>query len=178
MVLSAFVALMLVASPATAQWMWRGADGRVNASDRPPPPSVAEKDIIKRPAADTRRRLPAGTSPAAAASAAAGEAGAPGLAASSPARPASAPQTALEREAQARKQAAEQDKLAKAKADEDRANAQRANNCKQARSQAASLESGIRVVRTNEKGEREVLDDRSRAEELRRAQAAIASDCK
>jgi hypothetical protein len=172
----ALTSLLLQALPAAAQWMWRGADGRVNASDRPPPPGVADKDIIKRPAADQRRRLAAGPAPAA--SGAAGEASAPGLAASGAARAASAPPTALEREAQARKQAAEQDKLAKAKADEDRASAQRASNCRQARSQAASLESGIRVVRTNEKGEREVLDDRSRAEELRRAQAAIASECK
>jgi hypothetical protein len=33
-------------------------------------------------------------------------------------------------------------------------------------------------VRTNEKGEREVLDDQGRAEETARARAVIASDCK
>ncbi len=172
--LAATLCLSLLCMPAAAQWMWRGADGRVNASDRPPPPGVADKDILKRPQADNRRRLPA----AGAASNPADAASAPVGAASAPARVASAPVTALEREAQARKLAAEQDKIAKAKADEDRLAAQRAGNCRNARGLAASLENGTRVVRTNEKGEREVLDDRSRADELRRARDAINSDCR
>ncbi len=167
---AATLCLSLLSLPAAAQWMWRGADGRVNASDRPPPPGVAEKDILRRPAADGRRQLSAGAATAAA-SAAAGAASAPAMAASAPA-------TALEREAQSRRLAAQAEKAAKAKADEDRQAAVRASNCRQARSQAAGLESGVRVVRTNEKGEREVLDDRGRQEELQRARDVIASDCR
>ena len=176
LMVAASLCLSLLSMPVAAQWMWRGADGRVNASDRPPPPGVAEKDIIKRPQADIRRRLP----PAGAASAAvAGDAAsAPVAAAAAPARAASAPATPLEREAQARKLAAEQDKAAKARADEERLAAQRTNNCRNARGLAAGLENGTRVVRTNEKGEREVLDDRGRAEELRRARDAINSECR
>lgn len=129
---AATLGVLLLATPASAQWMWRGTDGRVTASDRPPPPSVAEKDIIRRPAAGQRKPpLPA-----------AGAASAPGSAAA-PALAASAPPTALEREALARKQAAEKDKADKAKADEDRLAAQRANNCRNARGAVASLESGI-----------------------------------
>ncbi len=172
---AAVLSLALVSGPAAAQWMWRGTDGRVNASDRPPPPGVADKDIIRRPAVDTRKAV-IGKSEKAAQPADAASAGA--ASASAPARAASAPATALEREALARKQAAEKDKADKAKADEDRLAAQRANNCKSARSQVASLESGLRVVRTNEKGEREVLDDRARADELRRARDVVASDCR
>lgn len=167
---AATLCLSLLSLPAAAQWMWRGADGRVNASDRPPPPGVADKDILKRPVADNRQMAVAAGA-ATAGSAAAG-------AASAPAAAASAPATALEREAQARKLAAQAEKAAKAKADEDRQAAVRASNCRQARSQAASLESGVRVVRTNEKGEREVLDDRGRQEELQRARDVIASDCR
>ena len=175
----ATLCVALLAGPASAQWIWRGADGSTNASDRPPPPGVAEKDIIKRPAADNRRQL---NNKAERGDMAASKApGAPQAAASAArlsARAASAPPTALEREAQARKQAAEQEKAAKAKAEDDRQAAQRADNCRSARSAAASLESGIRVVRTNEKGEREVLDDKGRAEEVRRAREVIANDCR
>ena len=169
--LAAMLSLSLLSLPAAAQWMWRGADGRVNASDRPPPPGVADKDILKRPVADNRRQMAVAAGAATAGSAAAG-------AASAPAAAASAPATALEREAQARKLAAQVEKAAKVKADEDRQTAARASNCRQARSQAAGLESGVRVVRTNEKGEREVLDDRGRQEELQRARDVIASDCR
>jgi hypothetical protein len=34
------------------------------------------------------------------------------------------------------------------------------------------------MTRTNAQGEREVLDDKGRAEEMQRARAVIASDCK
>ena len=42
---------------------------------------------------------------------------------------------------------------------------QRAENCARARSHMSSLDSGMRLSRTNEKGEREILDDKARAEE-------------
>ncbi len=158
------LALLLATLPAQAQWQWRTADGRVTMSDRPPPRDVPDKDIIKRPAADARRSL----APAAVA------ASAP----SSAATPASAPPTALDREVQAKKRAAEQEQAAKTKAEEERVAAVRANNCRTARAQVAALDSGIRIARSNEKGEREFLDDKARGEEQRRAREVIASDCK
>jgi hypothetical protein len=36
----------------------------------------------------------------------------------------------------------------------------------------------MRMARVNEKGEREVLDDKARADEARRTREAIASECK
>jgi hypothetical protein len=165
------VALAACAMPAVAQsqsgsvWQWRGADGSINVSDQPPPREVPDKDILKRPGADARRAL---NKPGAA----------PAAAASSAANAASAPMTALERDVQARKRAAEQEKAAKAKGEEEKAAAQRASNCRAARGQVASLESGIRIARTNDKGEREILDDQARANELRRAREVVASDCR
>ena len=41
-----------------------------------------------------------------------------------------------------------------------------------------SLDSGVRIARTNEKGEREVLSDTARAAETQRTREVIASDCK
>lgn len=161
--LLALLAAAVLAAPAHAQWKWRDQTGQVNVSDRPPPRSVPDKDILARPAATEQRRAP----PPPAASAASGPALAP-----------SAPSTALERELQARKRAAEQEQAAKAKANEERNAAQRAENCRNARSQVNTLDSGQRIARMNDKGEREVLDDSARAEELRRAREAVAANCK
>ena len=147
--------------PAEAQWRWRDKSGQVNASDRPPPRDIPDKDIIGRPAPDGRRQLPP-----------------PAVAALGVSPAASAAPTALEREVLARKRAAEQEQAAKTKADEQRQSAQRQENCRNARSQQAALESGQRIARTNEKGEREVLDDQARADELRRAREAIVSECR
>jgi hypothetical protein len=150
---------LCLAAPAQAQWLWRDKDGQINASDRPPPRDVPDKDILGRPAADGRRLLPAP---------------APPLAASG----ATAAPTPLERELLARKRAAEQEQAAKTSADELRLAGQRADNCRSARSHQAALEGGQRIARVNEKGEREILDDKGRAEEMRRAREVIASDCR
>ena len=41
-----------------------------------------------------------------------------------------------------------------------------------------TLESGMRLARTNDKGEREILDDKQRADETQRTrQDVIAADC-
>ena len=165
----ALLALILASAwlPATAQWVWRDSNGRVTASDRPPPRDVADKDIVSRPSAvDARRAAAAAVAAADAASAAAGT---PVAAAAPPAG---------ERELEARKRAAEQEQSARQRAEEARVAVQRAENCRRARGHVAALEGGQRIVRTNEKGEREVLDDGGRAEELRSVRAVIAADCK
>ena len=145
--------------PAQAQWKWRDKDGRVTASDLPPPREVSDKDIIQRP--PEVRRVPA---PPAASAPASGAA--------------AAPKGPLEREVEARKLAAEQQQTAKAKADEERLRAQRAENCRRAKSHLAALDSGQRIARVNDKGEREVIDDRVRADEQRQAREVISSDCR
>lgn len=154
--LLAVLALML-ALPADAQWRWRDASGRVTASDLPPPREIPEKDILQRPGG-ARAQAPA--APAATASAA------------------PAPASAVDKELEARKKAADQQQQAKAKAEEQRLAAVRAENCSRARSHLANLESGQRLARLNDKGEREYLDDKTRADEARRAREIIASDCR
>jgi hypothetical protein len=161
--LALFAALCMAVSPVQAQWKWRDKDGRITVSDRPPPRDVPERDILSKPT-ETRRATPSQASASAASGA---EAGAPAAAPS-----------AMEREVQARKKASEQEQAAKAKAEEDRLAAQRADNCRAARGHLSALESGQRIARTNEKGEREVLDDKGRADEMRRAREVVASDCR
>ncbi len=149
------VALVLAALPAQAQWKWRDKAGQITASDLPPPRDVPEKDILTRPDLTQRRPAPP-----------------PAAAASGTVRP------AVDKELEARKRASEQEQQNKAKGDEDRLAQQRAENCRRARGHVAALDTGQRIARTNEKGEREVLDDKGRAEELRRANEVIASDCR
>ena len=163
--LAALALLVTAALPQTAdaQWAWRDKSGQVNASDRPPPRDIPDKDIISRPMPENRRQAVAMPAP---------------TDASGPAAAASAAPTALEREVQARKRVADQEQAAKAKSEEERASAQRAENCRAARSHLTALESGQRIARTNDKGEREVLDDKGRADEQRRARDVIASDCR
>lgn len=150
---------LLLALPADAQWRWRDASGRVTASDLPPPRDIPEKDILQRPGG---LRAPAAAAPAAAAAASA----------------APAPAPSVDKELEARKKAADQQQQAKAKAEEQRLAAVRAENCSRARSHLANLESGQRLARVNEKGEREFLDEKMRADEARRAREIIASDCR
>ena len=155
--MSCAAVLLLGALPAHAQWMWKDKDGRVTASDLPPPRDVPEKDILQRPDLNARKPVVAAASTPASAA---------------PARPAVDPQL------EARRRAAEQEQAAKVKAEEDKLTQQRAENCRRARSHLSALESGQRIARVNDKGEREVLDDKGRAEEMRRANEVIASDCR
>ena len=161
------IGLLLLAGTAQAQWTWRDKDGHVNASDRPPPKDIPDKDIIRRP---NERRAQTAAGAAAAQAAASGAS----AAASAPA----VPRTSLETQIEAKKKLAEQEQAAKAKAEEEKLAGQRAENCKRARSQVATLDSGQRMARVNEKGEREVLDDKMRADEMRRARDVMASDCR
>lgn len=155
--------MLALAMPAAhAQWKWRDKSGQVNASDRPPPLDIPDKDILARPAPEVRRVFPEAA--ASAASAASGGAAAQRA-------PAGDPQL------EARRRAAEQDQASKSKAEEERLKTQRADNCRRARGHLAALEGGQRIARTNDKGEREVLDDRGRADEMRQARTVIASDC-
>jgi hypothetical protein len=165
MLLLACLALGFAAS-AQAQWKWRDKGGQTHMSDLPPPHEIPDKDILQRPHA---ARL-AAQAASAAASAASAAATAP---------PASAPgDNKLAAEAEARRVKAQEDEKARRKAVEDANAAIRADNCQRARRSLVTLESGQRMARANDKGEREILDDKARAEETQRARKIVASDCK
>lgn len=160
---AAFLGIVLLSSlcmPAAAQWKWRDKNGQTQYSDLPPPPGTPEASVLQRPTGARLRSVPPPE----------GEA-----AASAPSLP--APKT-VEPELEAKLRKAEQEKAAKSKAEDEKIAAQKAENCSRARSQLRVIDDGLRVARINEKGEREVLDDKGRAEEGNRARAVIASDCK
>jgi type IV secretory pathway VirB10-like protein len=152
------------AQPSPSQWKWRDASGQLHISDMPPPASVPSSAILERPT-DVRRNGRAVPPPATAKTP---------EAAASTARPAQG----VDPELEARRKRAEDEKVAQQKLVQEKNTASRAENCARARSHLVALNDGLRLTRTNERGEREVLDDKGRAEEMQRARAIVASDCK
>lgn len=155
------VALTLSCASASAQWKWRDATGRITASDLPPPNSVPERDVLARP---TEHRPAAATKPAVAP-----VVGNPTVKLAS---------TGVDPELEARRKRAAEEQTAQQRQAQVRDDAARAENCSRARGQLAVLGDGQRMARANAQGEREVLDDKGRAEEMQRARSVMASDCK
>lgn len=148
--------------PAQAQWKWRDKSGVVQYSDRPPPRDVAAKDILERPTAPVQARAAAG----------------PGTPASAPAAAAGASVPAgVDPELQARRRKVEEEAKAKARADQAKAEAVRAEDCQRARAHMRTLTDGGRLARTDDKGERVILDDEARAQEVARAREVISRVC-
>lgn len=158
----AFLVGTTFVAPASAQWKWRDKSGVVQYSDLPPPPGIPAQDILQRSTT--------------------GRQGVPGAGPAASAAPTAAGARGGDPELEARRRKAEQEKTDKAKAEErdqaERAAIAKADNCSRAKGHMKSLEDGLRMVRTNASGEREVLDDKARAEEKARAREIIASDCK
>lgn len=152
-------------APLPPAWKWRDAAGQIVVSDTPPPRSVPDRDILERPPVQ-RRAI------AAVAAASAAEAAAAAAAAASPKVP------RVDPELEARRRRAAEEQLAQQRQQQAQDTTQRAENCARAKDQLRALADGQRLTRTNAQGEREVLDDKARAEEMQRMRAIIASDCR
>ncbi len=157
---------------AHAQWQWVDNAGKKVFSDQAPPPDIPDKNIVRRAGGAPSRPALAPVAPPSDMNAGTSVA-APTRSASGAARPSGVDKELEEKtrraeEAEKAKQAAEAQKLAQAKAE----------NCNRARQSKATFDSGIRVARLNDKGEREILDDKGRAAEQQRLQSVISSDCK
>lgn len=164
--LIALVSLFLVTS-AHAQWKWRDAKGAVQYSDMPPPPGTPEKDILQRPYVAKPAIV---VSPA----------GAAASAASAPAatKPAASAPTKAEQDAAARQKKEQDAEAAKQKEEERRVAAQRRENCSRAQANLRDLQSGTRLTRTNEKGERVFMEEAQVAAEVARARDLITTECR
>ncbi|MBC7955949.1 MAG: DUF4124 domain-containing protein [Cytophagales bacterium] len=165
------VLTLSLSHPAFAQWKWKDKTGRVQYSDLPPPPSVSEAEILQRPSGSSRKAPPAFAPDSAQAAVAA-------MAASAAASAASGPVKAAEPELEAKRRKAAEEETAKRKAEEEKLTAAKADNCQRGKAQLRALEDGMRMARVNAKGEREILDDKGRAEETKRARDVVSSDCK
>ena len=91
---------------------------------------------------------------------------------------ASGPKSAAQLDQEFRKRRVEQQEAEK-KSEEQAAQAKdKEENCKAARAQLASLNSGMRQMRINEQGERVYLEDAQVEQEKVRAQRAVDNSCK
>jgi len=152
--------LCAAALPAAAQWKWKDARGQVVISDTPPPREIPERDVLQKPNIVVQRANAAATP-----------------AASAPAVETVA-KAKVDPELEARRKKAEGEQQDKQKVEDAKVAAARAENCQRARSHMSTLDSGVRLSRTNDKGEREILDDKQRADEVQRTRQIIASDCR
>ncbi|WP_367846300.1 DUF4124 domain-containing protein [Rhodoferax sp. WC2427] len=144
---------------ALAQWQWMDNSGRKVFSDRGPPPDIPAKNILRQPGGAAKA--------------------APVPAPAAPASAASAPKVSgVDKALEEKKKQAEATEAAQRKAEVDKNAAAQAENCTRAKQSKANFDSGVRIARTNDKGEREILDDAARASELKRLQDVISADCK
>lgn len=157
---ASLLALACLATPlAFAQWQWIDASGRKVFSDQPPPPGTPSDKILKRPG-----NRPAEPEPASPASAAAPAQTAPRV-------------TGRDKELEEKKKAAVSAEAEKRHSQEQESANLKTENCQRAKEAKRTLESGVRLSQANSKGEREVMDDASRAAESRRLESVIARDC-
>ncbi|HKB53958.1 MAG TPA: DUF4124 domain-containing protein [Ramlibacter sp.] len=174
MISSRVLVLALAASLpmlSSAQWRWVDKNGHSVFSDQPPPPDIPVAHIVKQPG-NKAAATPA-PEPVAAAASEPAHVAAPLRVGASAAKP-----TGKDKELLEKKKAAEAAEEARKKAHEQEVARVQAGNCARARQGKATLDSGVRIARTNEKGEREFLDDDQRAAEVRRLEQVIATDCK
>jgi len=155
------------------QWKWRDARGQVQYSDLPPPKDTPEADILQRPRPTPA--VAAAAASAAAASAAMASSEPPAAGASAPEAGASA---AVDPVLEERRKQAEQADAARRQAEEANAAKLRSANCDKARNYLRMLESGERMSRYNDKGEKEYIDDTQRARESAEARRAVSVNCR
>jgi len=162
--LTAFLAAAQAAAqsaPMPPAWKWRDAAGQVHISDLPPPLGVPAKDILERP--PLQRKAVAAEAAAASAATAATAAPLP---------------TRVDPELEARRRRAAEEQTLALRQQKEKDTVVRGENCGRAKAHLAALADGQRIARTNAQGEREVLDDKGRAEEMQRARNVINSDCR
>ncbi|WP_428137595.1 DUF4124 domain-containing protein [Bradyrhizobium sp.] len=147
-------ALAFAAVAHAQQFRWVDKNGKVQYGDVPPPGVKA-----------TPLRAPAGP-PSPPPAAAAKDGAAKGA------------EKALTPEEAFRKRQEDQKKAAAKAAAAEREAAEKKENCARAQGQLRDLESGMRIARSNEKGERVFMDDAQRARETEAARKSVAEWCK
>jgi hypothetical protein len=162
---------LVVAPDASAQFKWRDANGRMVYSDQPPPTSIPPDAVLQAPGLRPAAERQGATGDAAKATGA--------VAGSTPAAPASsaAATSAADRELEFRKRRMERAESER-KSGEEAAKARRvAASCEETRAELRTLESGMRISRVNERGEREFIDDEQRAARLDAARKSSREHC-
>ncbi|MEK9952913.1 MAG: hypothetical protein VW687_12250 [Curvibacter sp.] len=84
----------------------------------------------------------------------------------------------VDKSLQDKRKQAEDAEAAKRKAEEERNARIRAENCSRAQQAKAGVDSGARMARINERGEREFMDEAALAAESQRLQGIINENCR
>ncbi|MEN9886978.1 MAG: hypothetical protein RL758_1556 [Pseudomonadota bacterium] len=142
---------LLLAGACHAQWQWLDPQGKHVFSDMPPPTSIPEKNILRRP---VEGFVPTAESP-------------------TTAKPTSGQSELGKKVGEAK--AAED---AKAQALKEKEAEVLAENCNRARRSKAGLDSGQRLSVTDDKGEQGFMSDQARAAELQRVNDFIEQNCR
>ena len=154
-----FIAMLMLLAPLAAQGQLLkcvSRDGKVEYAANCPPGTTPQQT--------GSRSAPGGPAPAPSAA---------------PAGKSDKPKTAADMEADFKKRQAEQADSQAKQEKEAAERVQRQRACEEARNYLASLEAGTRISRFNAKtGEREVLEDTARAQELARARESVQANCK
>jgi Domain of unknown function (DUF4124) len=153
-------ATLCVCVAAQAQWQWIDANGRRVYSDQPPPPSVAESKIVKRPGQIASPSSGADAQPTS-------------VQPTQTKNTTSAQPSELDRKARELKAQEE----AALKAQKEKEAQTLAQNCEQARKSLATLTAGSRITIINSKGEQDYLSDEQRAADTRRLQGYVGANC-
>ncbi|MYM67050.1 DUF4124 domain-containing protein [Pseudoduganella sp. FT55W] len=155
-------ALLLATAPlAMAQYMWIDDKGIKQFSDRPPPPNIPEKRILKAPGKPLfNPNAPAEAEPAA-----------PDASAPKP------PPTLAERNADFNKRRTEAAETARQAAADAQRKADEAANCNAARQNQQALDQGLRLSTYDKNGERGYMNDQQR-EDLRKNTQKVLAECK
>ncbi len=171
--LAAGALLFASAADAATPWQWRDAQGRMVYSDRAPPADVRASQILRSPAGER-----AASSPPSAAPSSPDAAPPADRAAASPSKAqGGAASTWVERERAFRQRMAEREENEAKQREESERAASAKRACDEAQREIRTLESGIRVVTLNTRGEPEPLDDAQRAQRLKTARADLGRLC-
>jgi hypothetical protein len=166
------VIVALVASAyvggATAQWAWKEDNGRVVYSDRPPPATVRQSQIL---------RQPPGSAPVAPSSAPAGAPSEAERQAADARQVPTGPKTLAERDMEFRKRQQERAEAERKAQEEQQKSAAKAADCERSKGYLRALEDGVRITRTDGSGNREYLDDAQRAAEIDRTRKTVQQVC-
>jgi hypothetical protein len=165
-------------APASAQYQWRDAKGRMVFSDMPPPQTVAKTQIIRGFKPKPRPVQEAADKAAAEAAQGAGQSE-PRNQASISADDAPKPTESrlAARLAEFDKRRDERLKARKDKAQKDKVAARKKALCRNLHADNRALTSGMRLARVNEKGEREIIDEKAKQIRLRENRELLAKHC-
>jgi hypothetical protein len=153
--------ILLYAAVASAQlYRWVDRDGRVHYTNTPPPAGVKSRTLAAPASAPVAPATNGESAPDAAAKDAS-----------------KGPLTPAEQEQAFRKRQLEAQKAAEKAEAERKESVAKSDNCERAREYLRTLESGQRVSRTNAQGEREYVDDATRARETETARQAVTDWC-